>query len=60
MRVTVEERDQAQRFVVQAGASFDGTPELIAALGDARITRVATREPTLEDAYVALVEGASG
>ncbi len=59
-RVTVEERDQAQLFVVQAAAGFEGTPELIAALGDARLTRVATREPTLEDAYVALVEGASG
>ena len=60
VRVTVEERDQAQLFVVQAAAGFAGTPELIAALGDARLTRVATREPTLEDAYVALVEGASG
>ena len=59
-RVTVEERDQAQLFVVQAAAGFDGTPELIAALGDARLARVGTREPTLEDAYVALVEGASG
>ena len=60
VRVTVEERDQAQLFVVQAVAGFDGTPELIAALGDARLARVGTREPTLEDAYVALVEGASG
>ena len=59
-RVTVEERDQAQLFVVQAATGFAGTPELIAALGDARLTRVATREPTLEDAYIALVEGASG
>jgi ABC-2 type transport system ATP-binding protein len=59
-RVTVEERDQAHLYVVQAETGFDGAPALVAALGDARLSRVATREPTLEDAYVALVEGASG
>lgn len=59
-RVTVEERDQAQLFVVQAASGFDATHRLVGALQGARLARVATREPTLEDAYVALVEGASG
>ena len=59
-RVTVEERDQAQLFVVQAARGFDGTHRLVGALDGARLARVASREPTLEDAYVALVEGATG
>ncbi|HEY6029571.1 MAG TPA: ABC transporter ATP-binding protein [Gaiellaceae bacterium] len=55
--VAVEEREQAQVLVVQTDEGRVSTQALVAELGDARIGRVATREPTLEDAYVALVGG---
>ena len=53
--VSVEEREQAQVLVVRARDGFTPTQELLAQLGDVRVGRVATREPTLEDAYVQLV-----
>jgi ABC-2 type transport system ATP-binding protein len=51
--VTVEQREQAQLLVVQ-GTELP-VPPLLQALGDVRVGRVTTREPTLEDAYVDLV-----
>src|SRR5262249_23040663 len=53
--VSIEERDQAQVLHVQSPAGTELTQTLLAALGRTRIGRVAVREPTLEDAYVALV-----
>jgi ABC-2 type transport system ATP-binding protein len=53
--VSIEDRDQAQVLLVQSPAGTELTQQLLALLGDARIGRVAAREPTLEDAYVALV-----
>jgi ABC-2 type transport system ATP-binding protein len=46
--VSVEDRDQAQH-------GLELTQELSGWLNGARLGRIATREPTLEDAYVALV-----
>jgi ABC-2 type transport system ATP-binding protein len=53
--LSVEERDQAQVLLVQSPDGLEITHTLLAHLGDARVGRVITREPTLEDAYVALV-----
>jgi ABC-2 type transport system ATP-binding protein len=57
--VAVEEREQAQVILVRAENGRELTQPLVAALAGVRLGRVTTREPTLEDAYVALVEGAS-
>jgi ABC-2 type transport system ATP-binding protein len=56
--VSVETRDQKQIVVVQSTGERELTALLIAELGGVDVGRVTTREPTLEDAYVALV-GAS-
>ena len=53
--VSIEERDQAQVLLVQSPAGTELTQTLIGLLGDTRVGRVSVREPTLEDAYVALV-----
>jgi ABC-2 type transport system ATP-binding protein len=53
--VSIEERDQAQVLHVQSPVGTELTQTLLGALGTTRIGRVAVREPTLEDAYVALV-----
>jgi ABC-2 type transport system ATP-binding protein len=53
--VTVEERDQKQLLVVQSAADRELTAPLLAQLDGFEIGRVSSREPTLEDAYVALV-----
>ena len=53
--VSVEERDQAQVLLVQSAKGLELTQTLLRALEGARIGRVGAREPTLEDAYVALV-----
>ncbi len=55
--VVVEEREQAQVLVVQSRDGEVSTQALLAQLGDVRVGRVSAREPTLEDAYVALVTG---
>jgi ABC-2 type transport system ATP-binding protein len=57
--VSVEEREQTQLVVVQAAKGEEPAQQILAALDGTRIGRVSTREPTLEDAYVALVEGVS-
>jgi ABC-2 type transport system ATP-binding protein len=53
--VVVEERDQKQVIVVQSTGERELTHVLLGELGDAEVGRVSSREPTLEDAYVALV-----
>jgi ABC-2 type transport system ATP-binding protein len=53
--VAVEDRDQAQVLIAQAMSGSEPTQEILARLGGVSVGRVATREPTLEDAYVALV-----
>jgi ABC-2 type transport system ATP-binding protein len=53
--VTVEEREQKQVLVVQTDGEHEVTAPLLAQLDRFEIGRVASREPTLEDAYVALV-----
>ena len=57
--VAVEDRDQAQVLTISSPRGLELTTELHAWLDGAEIGRIAAREPTLEDAYVALVEGAA-
>jgi ABC-2 type transport system ATP-binding protein len=54
--VAVEEREQAQVLLVQSAKGLELTQALLGLLDGATVGRVAAREPTLEDAYVALVE----
>jgi len=58
--VNTEERDQAQILLIQSEKGSAITQRLIGLLGDARVGRVVTREPTLEDAYVDLIARTSG
>ncbi len=53
--VTTEIRDQAQLLTVQACEGAQLTARLLQLLEGVRVERIAAREPTLEDAYVALV-----
>src|ERR671930_543922 len=53
--VTVEEREQAQVLVVQTVPEVELTQTILGHLDGADIGRISRREPTLEDAYVALV-----
>jgi len=53
--VAVEEQDQKQLLVVQTSGERELTQVLLAELEGASVGRVSSREPTLEDAYVALV-----
>jgi ABC-2 type transport system ATP-binding protein len=55
--VTIEERDQKQLVIVQTAADREVTAPLLAQLQGVDVGRVSSREPTLEDAYVALVGG---
>ena len=53
--VAVEDQDQAQVVVVQAAEGQEPTHAILERLHGVSLGRVTTREPTLEDAYVALV-----
>jgi len=53
--IAVEERDQAQLLTIHSPRGLELTQELPAFFDGAQIGRIAAREPTLEDAYVALV-----
>jgi ABC-2 type transport system ATP-binding protein len=55
--VAVEDRDQKQLLVVQATGERELTAPILAVLEDLEVGRVSSREPTLEDAYIALVGG---
>jgi ABC-2 type transport system ATP-binding protein len=54
--VSVEDRDQRQVLIVQAAPGLELTHAILSRLDGAGVGRVVTREPTLEDAYVALVD----
>ena len=56
LNVWVEEREQAQLLSVQTRADIQLTAAILGHLNGASVGRVSHREPTLEDAYVALVE----
>jgi len=56
--VGVETSDRSQLLVVRTAAAAQVTPAVLAALDGRSLGRVATREPTLEDAYVELVRDA--
>ncbi|HSF61502.1 MAG TPA: ABC transporter ATP-binding protein, partial [Gaiellaceae bacterium] len=53
--VSVEEREQAQVLIVQSASDVELTAAILASLDGTTVGRVSAREPTLEDAYVALV-----
>jgi ABC-2 type transport system ATP-binding protein len=53
--VAVEERDRGQLLIVQSAEGAQLTAAVLTHLDAARVGRIATREPTLEDAYVELV-----
>ena len=53
--VAVEEREQAQVLVVQTEPEVELTQAILGHLNGSDVGRVSRREPTLEDAYVALV-----
>ncbi len=53
--VSIEDRDQAQVLTISSPRGLELARELPALLDGAQIGRIAAREPTLEDAYIALV-----
>jgi ABC-2 type transport system ATP-binding protein len=53
--VNVEERGQAQVLLVQVEPGAEVTSHVLSRLSGTNVGRVASREPTLEDAYVELV-----
>src|SRR5215203_5228577 len=55
--VSVEEREQAQVLLVQTPTDVELTHTILGTLDGANVGRISRREPTLEDAYVALVSG---
>jgi ABC-2 type transport system ATP-binding protein len=55
LAVWIEEREQAQVLSVQMRADTQLTATILGHLDGASVGRVSHREPTLEDAYVALV-----
>jgi len=57
--VAVEERGQAQVLLVQVEPGAEVTSGVLTRLNGTTVGRVASREPTLEDAYVELVGSAS-
>ncbi len=58
--VNTEEREQSEILLVQSEQGAAITQRLIGLLGETRIGKVVTREPTLEDAYVDLIARTSG
>jgi len=53
--VAIEEREQAQVLVVQTEPDVELTQAILSHLNGSDVGRISRREPTLEDAYVALV-----
>jgi ABC-2 type transport system ATP-binding protein len=56
--VSVEEREQNSLVIVQSPRGSEAVPDLMAQLNGSAIQKVSVREPTLEDAYVRLVNQA--
>jgi hypothetical protein len=57
--VSLTNHEQRQTLTVQTPRGSAAVPELLGALQGYRVGTVQVREPTLEDAYVRLVEGES-
>jgi ABC-2 type transport system ATP-binding protein len=55
LAVAVEEREQTQVLVVQTETEAELTSSILGHLNGGQVGRISQREPTLEDAYVALV-----
>ena len=55
LTVVVEEQEQKQLLIVQTTPGAELTHLILAQLRTVSVGRVASREPTLEDAYVQLV-----
>jgi ABC-2 type transport system ATP-binding protein len=53
--VSIEDREQMQVLSIHSAKGLELTQSLLSHLDGARVGRVAAREPTLEDAYIALV-----
>jgi ABC-2 type transport system ATP-binding protein len=53
--VTVEDREQRQKLLIQTRRGSEAVPDIMGILHDIRVGKVIVREPTLEDAYVRLV-----
>ncbi len=53
--VNVETREQTQVLQIQAPAGHELVQEFLRLLDGVRVSKVVTRQPTLEDAYVKLV-----
>ena len=56
MRAAVEDRGHAQLLTVQVEPGVEVTSAVLGSLDGAPVGRVSSRQPTLEDAYVALVQ----
>ena len=56
--VTVEDLEQKQLLIVQTAPGLELTHAILSQLDGTSVGRVSSREPTLEDAYVALVTAA--
>jgi ABC-2 type transport system ATP-binding protein len=57
--VAVEDHDQKQALRIHTPRGAEAVPDLMGSLDGVRVGRVIVREPTLEDAYVRLVERAA-
>jgi ABC-2 type transport system ATP-binding protein len=57
--LSVEDHEQRQVLLIETQRGAEAVPDVLAALEGLKIGRVVVREPTLEDAYVRLVGGAS-
>ena len=57
--LSIEEHEQKQMLLIQTERGAEAVPEIMRAVEGQRVGRVVVREPTLEDAYVRLVGGAS-
>ena len=55
--VEVEIHDQRQAMLIQTRRGAEAVQSVLEQLGNTKVGRVITREPTLEDAYVRLVGG---
>lgn len=53
--VNVENRDQIQVLQIQSPGGVEFVPEFLRILETARVQKVVTRQPTLEDAYVKIL-----
>jgi ABC-2 type transport system ATP-binding protein len=57
--LSIEEHEQKQMLLIQTERGAEAVPDIMGAVEGQRVGRVIVREPTLEDAYVRLVGGAS-